>query len=227
MTKTNVFIGVDIGQKVDNTAICVAEELEGDRWEVHHLERMKLGTPYPKVAARLAEVYHETVARVQAQQTKDDRAHGGFMRDAGMDPPPDIRARESVFVLIDSTGVGLPVCDFVRERAGIAEGHVTAVQFTAGEKLNVRLGQREGTVAKTYLVSRLAALMAGRRIKLPRTSEAKALADELETFEITVSDAATAQFGARQGTHDDLCMGLGLAVLIGGSRDEVRVERYA
>lgn len=221
-----VFIGIDIGQKVDNTAICVAEELPDDRWHVHHLERMKLGTAYPKVADRLAEVYHATVGRVATRlATSERRAELGV--DPSMRPPVELHARDRVYVLIDSTGVGLPVCDFVRDRAQIAKGHVTAVQFTAGEKLNVHLGTREGTVAKTYLVSRLAALMADRRIKLPKTAEAKALASELETFEITVSDAATAQFGARPGTHDDLCMALGLAVLLGGQHYKVGVLRYA
>ena len=52
-----VVIGVDIGQKRDPTAICVAEVERremADRTETHfnvrHLERLLLGTPYPRVA---------------------------------------------------------------------------------------------------------------------------------------------------------------------------------
>src|SRR5215218_7837066 len=74
-----VSVGVDIGQKVDPTAIvvCEAERRETGRmvpptfftnrtprlvshhetrYEVRHMERLPLGTPYPAVATRIAEV---------------------------------------------------------------------------------------------------------------------------------------------------------------------------
>jgi hypothetical protein len=60
-----VVVGVDIGQKHDPTAICVAELDYRERpglgckeghWLIRHLERLPLDTPYPQVADRLAEV---------------------------------------------------------------------------------------------------------------------------------------------------------------------------
>jgi len=67
---TLVVIGVDIGQKRDPTAICVAEvdrRAAGGRTETHflirHLERLALGTQYPKVADRVAGI----TSRVRAK----------------------------------------------------------------------------------------------------------------------------------------------------------------
>ena len=61
----DVVIGADIGQKVDPTAIVVVERQwrgEGgrpgfdDHYVARHLDRLPLGTPYPRVAERLAAV---------------------------------------------------------------------------------------------------------------------------------------------------------------------------
>ncbi len=53
-----VTIGIDIGQKRDHSAICVVEdENRGDyHFFVRHLERLPLGTAYPAIAGRVAEV---------------------------------------------------------------------------------------------------------------------------------------------------------------------------
>ncbi len=56
--------------------------------------------------------------------------------------------------------------------------------------------------------------MGASRILLPETPEARALADELKDFEISVSANATATFNAKTGSHDDLVCALGLAVLL-------------
>ena len=48
-------IGVDLGQASDPTAIAVAERLNSDQ-HVRHLERLPLGTPYPKVCDRINEL---------------------------------------------------------------------------------------------------------------------------------------------------------------------------
>ena len=117
-------------------------------------------------------------------------------------------------VLMDATGCGLPVVDFLRERSGITEGRITAVMFTAGEGMTVRLGSREGSVSKSYLVSRLQALLASGRVLLPNTDEAHALTEELEDFEVSVTAQANVQWGAKAGAHDDLVCALGLACLV-------------
>ncbi len=208
-----VTIGVDVGQRSDPTAVVVCEQ-EDERYIVRHLERIPLGTPYPQVADRLAAIYRNATAEFARRQEKRKRRAGSFVFRTPDDPEmQERRARESVWVLVDATGCGLPVVDFLRERSGINNGHLTAVMFTAGERTTVRRGDREGTVAKSYLVSRLQALMGYGRILLPNTDEARALASELEDFEISVNAQANTQWGARHGSHDDLVCALGLAVL--------------
>jgi hypothetical protein len=90
-----ITIGVDIGQKRDPTAIAVAEiegrEAEAGRIEVHflihYLDRLPLGTSYPEIARRIAEV-------ASRAETRSD----------------------AVTVYLDATGVGQPVVDLVAER---------------------------------------------------------------------------------------------------------------
>jgi hypothetical protein len=50
------FIGADIGQARDPTAIVIVEAVEAGL-NVAHLERLPLGTPYPLVAQRLGLLY--------------------------------------------------------------------------------------------------------------------------------------------------------------------------
>jgi hypothetical protein len=56
-------VGADLGQEVDFSAIAVVERIAaaapaiGTVLAVRHLERLPLGTPYPKVAARLVELF--------------------------------------------------------------------------------------------------------------------------------------------------------------------------
>jgi hypothetical protein len=55
-----VTIGVDVGQRVDPTAIAVVDAEYRAGGVVHHvarhLERLPLNTPYPEIGARVAQV---------------------------------------------------------------------------------------------------------------------------------------------------------------------------
>jgi hypothetical protein len=53
-------VGVDLGQEVDFSAIAVVERIavaKGAVLAVRHLERLPLGTPYPKVVDRLVALF--------------------------------------------------------------------------------------------------------------------------------------------------------------------------
>ncbi|MCG8460773.1 MAG: hypothetical protein MI919_31195 [Holophagales bacterium] len=59
-TLMDTLIGIDIGQKRDPTAVCVAQRDSRDEdgraythYLIRHLERLPLGTPYPQVAERI------------------------------------------------------------------------------------------------------------------------------------------------------------------------------
>lgn len=183
-----VSVGIDVGQKVDPTAIAVAEsewrkDEAGKAWDhylIRHLERLPLGTPYPAVAKRLGEVI------------------------AGL------RARQSAIagIFVDATGVGQPVVDLLKVN-GL---RIRPVYFTHGDRRNE---EEDGTIklGKAWLVSRLQALLQTGRIHLPDTAESRALAKELQEYEIRVDERANDTYGAfRVGTHDDLVTALGLAV---------------
>jgi len=209
-----VVVGVDIGQKVDPTAIVVDErewrETAPARWvnpratglfdggdlvkqaaqgeTVHvarHIARLPLGTPYPKVAEHVAGVVAALVGR-------------------GIARP---------LLLVDATGVGTPVVDLLREALGRERARdLLAVTFTHGDRFTLDRATRSASLGKAYLVSRLQALLQTNRLKLPETEEARALARELQDYEIRVDTDANDKYGAfKVGTHDDLVTALGLA----------------
>jgi hypothetical protein len=90
-------LGVDLGQKCDFTTIAIVERREGGlphyltpwtvpptRYLLRHLERVALGTPYPRVVSRIA-----NMTRVE-------------------------ELRDRCSVVVDATGVGAPVVDLLR-----------------------------------------------------------------------------------------------------------------
>jgi hypothetical protein len=211
-----VLIGVDIGQKVDPTAIAVLElewrdgrERVGqdDHYVVRYLERLALGAAYPEIAERLAAI-------VRGVETKVERIRvplGAGAYEVREDQP-------HVSVFVDATGVGQPVVDLL-----VAAGtRPVPCYFTHGDRRTVEEGRV--TIGKAWLVSRLQALAQSGRLHVPKTSEAEAMRRELMDYEIRVDQDANDRYGAfRVGTHDDLVTALGLAVQVGSSRAGVMI----
>lgn len=204
MGPPNIQIGVDVGQKVDPTAIAVSEiewrprtEAEGaaeDKTPVAHhvirfLQRLPLGTPYhPDVAARLAEV----VTNIRARPLPE-----------GQPPLP-------ITMVIDATGVGTPIVDVLREPLRDKHVRLEPATFNHGDRLKYEEGELR--MGKAWLVSRLQALLQTKRIHLPETAEARSLERELLDYEIRIDEDANDRYGAfKVGTHDDLVTALGLA----------------
>jgi hypothetical protein len=77
------YLGLDLGQRRDFSALAVVEK-EGRTLTVRHLERMELGTPYPRVVTRVCEVM------------RNPKMAGGCR------------------LVVDATGVGAPVVDLLR-----------------------------------------------------------------------------------------------------------------
>ncbi len=198
-----VRIGIDIGQKVDPTAIAVVELQErpdADHWVVRFMERLPLNTPYPAIAQRLATI----ITGVEDTVPYFTREEGRL-----------ITPRLELEIYVDATGVGLPVVDALNEY-GLA---VVPVYFTHGDRRSVVDGQV--LLGKAWLVSRLKVLFQQGRIHLPaHHPDAEAMARELQDYEIRVSEDANDRYGAfAVGAHDDLVTALGLAVQSG---EEVR-----
>lgn len=196
-----VTIGVDIGQRRDPTAIVVAEATRSliptgpvgwqTEFDVRHLERLPLGTSYPDVADRVGEIVRNLWRR----------------------PAPNGRR---VWLVLDSTGVGNPVVELVRQRVTSNTAAITGATFIHGERLNGTIGDKEIRVGKSFLVSRMQALFQTRRIRLPVDHrEAQAMLKELQEYEIRIDAATSADtYGAfKTGAHDDLVTALGLATI--------------
>src|SRR5215210_3145048 len=113
-----VSIGVDVGQKVDPTAIAVVEaKRRSEEWAflTRHLERLPLGTPFRDVSLRTSEI----VAGVR------DRVGSGQRF-----------ARGGLAVHVDATGVGAPIVEMIKERTDYKASSATirAVYFTHGDR---------------------------------------------------------------------------------------------
>jgi len=107
------------------------------------------------------------------------------------------------------------VVDLLRER--VQSGVVVPVTFTAGDRRTETWngGRLRVSLGKSYMMSRLQAMLGSGRLHLPRTREAAALTRELLAYELRVDENGHERSGAFEvGTHDDLVTSLGLAVQV-------------
>ncbi len=83
-----IVIGADLGQAQDPTALAVAE-VHKPEIHVRHLERLPLGTPYPKVVERIADLVDKLPgAALVVDATGVGRAVLDQMRESGLEPIP-------------------------------------------------------------------------------------------------------------------------------------------
>ena len=177
-------MGVDLGQAQDPTAISISERM-GKKYELRHLERPGLQTPYPKVVSRITEL---------------------------MNKPP---LRRQIHCVVDLTGVGRPVYDMLMEsfkKANVRTNNLTGITITAGHEVTV---SPEGfNVPKKDLVSNLLILAQGDRFSVsPRLSLANVFRLELENFRAKINTSGSTGFEAwRESDHDDLILSVAIAL---------------
>jgi hypothetical protein len=194
LTRRRWFVGVDLGQTTDPTAVCVIEaldipDIEEDKvysevpyhptaFHVRHLERLKLGMSYVDQAKYVYETMHT------APLTK-------------------------AALVVDGTGVGRPVVDIFR-KAGLKP---IAVTITAGDSVTrERLAPDDWHVAKVQVVSGLQAALHSGALKIAKDlPETQALVCELQDFQASFTQTGYARFGAREGKHDDLVLACAIA----------------
>jgi len=187
------FIGLDLGQSHDFTAIAIAErtELKGE-WDARHwahlkmaaldlryLERVPLRTPYPEVVER--------VRAVTRSGELDGRCH----------------------LIVDGTGVGRAVVDMLR---GADLGcSVWPAVVTNGERETradgyFRVPKRDLIIGLQVLLQR-GGLRIASGIPLGAT-----LVEEMATMQVRETGSGREQYGAwREGEHDDLVFAVALA----------------
>jgi hypothetical protein len=194
MTFQRYFVGLDLGQVSDYTALAVLHrdigtiprgarglrDLPQPAYSLPHLERFSLGTKY-------TEIVKKVVSMLQQDPFKTSRTS----------------------LVIDATGVGRPVVDLFRTffPTGIAP-----VTITAGSAVSQ---DAEGYwhVPKKELVSALQVLLQGRRLKIAKgLAEASVLVREFENFKVKVTASAHETFESwREGDSDDLVLAVALA----------------
>jgi hypothetical protein len=180
------FIGLDLGQKQDYTAIAIIEttsqytglDLQTHEYRysshvsVRHLERVRLGTSYLAVVERLRQI---------------------------------VNSRELVgrcALVMDATGLGGPVLDLLRAARFGCE--IVPVTITGGDR-EINSGGM-WRVPKRDLVNRLQLMLERKEFKIAsRLREAETLARELMNMRVKVSVSGHDSYAARQeSTHDDL-----------------------
>ncbi|MCX6681685.1 MAG: hypothetical protein NTY71_01690 [Methanoregula sp.] len=197
------FVGLDLGQAADFTAISVVEvhptvyvkqieerdpdynrpkmrveEVEGlpITYHVRHLERMPLGTPYPVIVERVREILR--------------------------------RLPEGTELIIDHTGVGRPVSDMFYQK-GLAAACIT---IPGGDTIS-----QDGLffhVPKKDIVGVMRVAFENKELKIAAAlPDAETLIAELLSFKVKISTSGHDQYEAwREGDHDDLVLSVGLAM---------------
>ena len=187
------FVGVDLGQSRDFTAIAVVEraELQGDwaaavwawrkevKLRLRFLERVPLGTPYPEIVERVVQV------------TRSGQLAG------------------RCYLAVDGTGVGRPVVDLLR-KAQPGCPLMPAIITSGGLET---MDQGYYKVPKRDLIIGMQVLLQQRELQIAGgLADGPALLKEMADMQVKVSLAGNEQYGAwREGTHDDLVLAVALA----------------
>ncbi len=211
----NLIIGIDLGQQRDYTAVVILERttvktgktkgvrdgirhhhvpVTENHYEVRHIERQPLGTPYPQQEAAIAKLYH------------------------------DQKADHEVSLVVDFTGVGVPVVDALRA----AQLPVTAV-YIHGGSATTRDG-RNYNVPKGTLASLVLLLLQTKRLGVSSSlPEARLLIGELHGFKYEQSQSGHLKFGNdvgaaawREQQHDDLVLATALGTWWGENQPPPR-----
>jgi hypothetical protein len=190
------YIGLDLGQSNDYTALAVVEKVTtsgGGDPDLHlrHLERYPLRTPYPDMVAQVAALVEDP----QLTKTYLDRRLG-------------IRMLQEPDLLVDATGVGRPVVDLFKER-GLK---YKAITITGGNKVTAASGGYG--VPKRDLIGALEVPFHSGRLKVAAGLALwETLRGELQTFrrKVSLTTGTDTYEHWRESDHDDLVLAAALA----------------
>jgi hypothetical protein len=183
------FIGLDLGQSKDYTALSILRRrglVKDCSFELGHLYRFPIGTSYPAIVDDVC----KTLTRSRL-----------------------IGDNVAKWLCIDATGVGAPVVDMIRKAKPAA--HLRPILITGGDSVHRGAVTR---VPKRELVSAVQVALQNRRLKVPEgITLGETLARELQTFQVKISlDTAHDSYGAwRDGQHDDLVLSVAMALWVG------------
>lgn len=199
MRARGFFVGLDLGQAADYTALAVVEKGEektpAGTWQpylhLRHLERFELRTPYPKIAQHVAALM------------RDERLIAKLYDAWGA---PIYHERPEL--VVDNTGVGRAVTDLLKSK-GL---RFKAVTITAGEHAHFANGSWR--VPKRDLVAALEVPLQTDALKVAEGLELwPALRQEMLNFrrKINLKTAHDSYEHWRESDHDDLVLAAALA----------------
>jgi len=187
------YVGWDIGQAVDPSALAVIEHIvtagdwvanektqvwkqsKTERFLCRHLERIPLGTSYP----------------LQIEYVKNPLSRDPLNKGA-------------TTLALDFTGVGRPCADMI-ERAGL---RAEKILITGGTEVTRHNGD-EHHVPKAHLVAQLETRLHSGEFKIaPELEESAVLKEELRDFSRKVSETGRVTYSHRVGRHDDLILAI-------------------
>lgn len=188
-------VGLDIGQSQDRTALAAVEEKGGTpaKYHLRHVERFELGTPYPEVVERVADLMNTSALTTR----KNDPS----TLDSPTKIPPTL--------VVDATGVGRPIVEMLGEK-GL---HPVSIWITGGD--NVTQDGMEYRVPKRELASTVQALLQSGRLKFAQDLPLRdVLVDELQKFRAKINlDTGEASFEHwRERDTDDVVLALACAL---------------
>jgi len=182
---SDFILGLDLGQVKDYTALGVLERdgssKQDRKYQLRRLERLPLGTTYPAVVTHVKEL---------------------------MEKEP---LRGHVLLVVDATGVGLPVLDLL-DQEGLRPIGITITGGT--EATYVGRGYH---VPKRDLVTNLQVLAQSGRLKVAENLPlAHIFVNELLKFKVEINKRGHDSYEAwREGVHDDLVLAVALAAWYG------------
>lgn len=180
------YLGLDLGQANDYTAICIAERLDvADNpleYHLRHLERIKLGTPYPAIVEYVKSL----------MQTKQ-------------------LANKTVLV-VDKTGVGAPVIDmFCQARLDPVAITITGGNTVSKESDGYHVPKRD-LVSILQVLFQAGRLKIAADLPAAKALTEELLNFKVK---INVKTALDSYEAWREGIHDDLVLATALACWYG------------
>lgn len=181
----NYYVGLDLGQAQDYTALTVIEKIQAlprPGYHVRHLERPELGTSYPAI-----------VDRVQV-----------LMRS------PELRGQAAL--VVDATGVGRPVVDLFR-KAKLRPVAITITG--GNEVTSVSGGfnvPKRDLITTLQVLFQSGDLKVASRLPLAQVLVQELLSFKVRIDVKTAHDSYEAW---REGIHDDLVLAVALAAWYG------------
>ncbi len=187
------YVGLDLGQARDHSALAVVERVERQRafqssvfegMVTRYVERMPLGMPYPAVVERVKDVMRQ------------------------------VQALDRAVLVVDATGVGAAVVDMLRNaRLGC---ELTAVTITGGGRASGAGGRWQ--VPKQDLIGELQVLLEQGRLKIAVVKDTGRLVKELAAMKRAEGRSGRVRTREGPGEHDDLAIALALACWRGKGR---------